>query len=55
MTSNNFSCAEFCDRIKYEFEVLQSVHTVSKMDSEKIQAEKRDLKIQSKKVYFHQN
>jgi WD40 repeat protein len=51
MSNTPFSLSEYCDRIKYEYELLQSVHNVSKMEFEKIQAEKKELKVQAKRLY----
>jgi len=45
-----FSAAEYCDRLKFEFEMLQNHYNLQKIDLEKAKAEKQDLIQLSKKV-----
>eukprot|EP01080_Neovahlkampfia_damariscottae_P005120 gene5120-8718_t len=46
-----FSCAEYTDRIKYEYEFLQSQFSINKIEVEKLRAEKRELESTIKKYY----
>jgi hypothetical protein len=47
---NPFSAAEYCDRLKHEFEFLHSQLSVTKLELERCKAEKEELSLQSKKV-----
>jgi len=49
--SIGFNAAEYCDRVKYEYEYLLSQYNVKKIEIDKLKAEKAELKQKSKKYF----
>lgn len=48
---SQFPASEYCDKIKYEFEYLQTQHNVMKLELDRFRAEKNELQQQSRNYF----